>query len=179
MSRVGKKPIIIPEKTKVVYKDKVFTAEGAKGKLSQKVHDDIDVDIKENNINIIMNKEDRKTHALHGLTRALIANVVTGVSIGFERTLEINGIGYRAEAKGDTVVFNIGYSHPINFKLPEGVKAEVKKSLITLYCCDKEKLGKTAASIRSLRLPEPYKGKGIKYKEEYIKRKAGKSGAAA
>ena len=110
------------------------------------------------------------------MTRSIVASMVLGVSKGFERNLEINGIGYRAEVKGKTIVLNLGYSHPINFDLPDGISAEVDRSIIKLSGIDKQKLGQTAASIRKLRPPEPYKGKGIKYVEERIQRKAGKTG---
>jgi large subunit ribosomal protein L6 len=112
---------------------------------------------------------------LWGLTRALIANMIHGVSAGFERVLEINGLGYRAEVKGDGIELNLGYSHPIQFKLPEGIDAKIEKNIIRLSGIDKELLGFTAASIRRLRPPEPYKGKGVKYAEEHIQRKAGKT----
>ena len=176
MSRVGKQPIGIPEKAKVTYKDRVITVEGEKGKLTRAVHPAVDLDIKDNVITVTMEKENRNNLALQGLTRSLVNNMVIGVSKGFERKLEINGIGYRAEAKGKSVVFNIGYSQPVNFDLPNGIAAEVDKSIITLTGIDKELLGRTAASIRKLRPPEPYKGKGIKYVEERIQRKAGKTG---
>jgi large subunit ribosomal protein L6 len=176
MSRVGKQPIGIPEKAKVTYTDRVITVEGEKGKLTRTVHPAVDLDIKDNVITVTMEKENRNNLALQGLTRSLVNNMVIGVSKGFERKLEINGIGYRAEAKGKSVVFNIGYSQPVNFDLPNGISAEVDKSIITLTGIDKELLGRTAASIRKLRPPEPYKGKGIKYVEERIQRKAGKTG---
>ncbi|MDM8523427.1 50S ribosomal protein L6 [Desulfococcaceae bacterium HSG8] len=177
MSRVGKKPIPIPDNTKVLYEDRVITVQGEKGTLTQSVHPSVDLKIEDRVVNIIINKDDRPTHALQGLTRSLIANMITGVSSGFERVLEINGIGYRAEVSGNTVVFHLGYSHPINFGIPEGVSITVdKNNVVRLTGIDKEKLGHTAASIRRLRPPEPYKGKGIKYAEEYIQRKAGKTG---
>jgi len=176
MSRVGKQPIGIPDKAKVSYKNRVITVEGEKGKLTRTVHPAIDLDIKDNVISVTMEKENRNNRALQGLTRSLVNNMVIGVSKGFERKLEINGIGYRAEAKGKSVVFNIGYSQPVNFELPNGISAAIDKSIITLTGIDKELLGRTAASIRKLRPPEPYKGKGIKYVEERIQRKAGKTG---
>lgn len=176
MSRVGKQPIGIPDKAKVSYKNRVITVEGEKGKLTRTVHPAIDLDIKDNVISVTMEKENRNNRALQGLTRSLVNNMIIGVSKGFERKLEINGIGYRAEAKGKSVVFNIGYSQPVNFELPNGISAAIDKSIITLTGIDKELLGRTAASIRKLRPPEPYKGKGIKYVEERIQRKAGKTG---
>jgi large subunit ribosomal protein L6 len=124
-----------------------------------------------------MVSNDRISRALQGLTRSLVANMLTGVSKGFDRVLEINGIGYRAELKGKSILFNLGYSHPINFALPEGISADIEKNnVVKLSGIDKELLGRTAASIRQLRPPEPYKGKGIKYAEEYVQRKAGKTG---
>jgi len=177
MSRVGKKIIDIPAKTSVAYKDRELVVKGEKGTLSRTIHPAVDLAIKDNTISVTIDKEDRQTRSLQGLTRSLVANMVAGVSKGFEKTLEINGIGYRAEMKGKSIVLNLGYSHPIDFPLPEGISATVdKNNVIKLSGIDKEKVGQTAASIRKLRAPEPYKGKGIKYAEEYIQRKAGKTG---
>jgi large subunit ribosomal protein L6 len=177
MSRVGKKPISIPEKAKISYKDRVFTAQGEKGSLSREIHPAVDLKIEDNAINVTIENQDRKTRALQGLTRSLVANMVTGVNNGFERVLEINGIGYRAEVNGKQIVLNLGYSHPINFDIPEGISAIVEKNtILKLSGIDNEKLGHAAAAIRRLRPPEPYKGKGVKYAEEHIQRKAGKTG---
>jgi large subunit ribosomal protein L6 len=177
MSRVGKKPITVPDKTKITYKDKVITVKGEKGSLERSIHPSIDLAIEDGIINVTMAKNDRESRALQGLTRSLVANMLTGVSKGFDRVLEINGIGYRAELKGKSILFNLGYSHPINFALPEGISATIEKNnVVKLSGIDKELLGRTAASIRQLRPPEPYKGKGIKYAEEYVQRKAGKTG---
>ena len=177
MSRVGKKPISIPEKVDVSLKDRLITVKGSKGTLSRQIHDDVDLKIEDNLIKVEIRHHDRKSRALQGLTRSLVNNMVTGVSSGFERVLEINGIGYRAEVKGQSLVLNLGFSNPVNFELPEGVSASVdRNTIIKLTAIDKEKLGQTAASIRKLRPPEPYKGKGIKYAEERIIRKAGKTG---
>jgi len=177
MSRVGKKPISIPEKAKISYKDRVFTAQGEKGSLSRVIHPAVDLNIEDNAINVTIENQDRKTRALQGLTRSLVANMVTGVNNGFERVLEINGIGYRAEVNGKQIVLNLGYSHPINFDIPEGISAIVEKNtILKLSGIDNEKLGHAAAAIRRLRPPEPYKGKGVKYAEEHIQRKAGKTG---
>ncbi|PID40985.1 MAG: 50S ribosomal protein L6 [Proteobacteria bacterium] len=177
MSRVGKKEITIPAKTDIKFKDHELVVKGEKGTLARPIHPAVDLDIQDNVIRVVIGKEDRKTRALQGLTRSLVSNMVDGVSKGFERVLEINGIGYRAEMKGSTIVLNLGYSHPIDFPLPDGVSATVdKNNVIRLSGIDKEKIGQTAASIRKLRKPEPYKGKGIKYAEEYIQRKAGKTG---
>jgi large subunit ribosomal protein L6 len=177
MSRVGKKPITVPDKTKVTYKDKIITVQGEKGSLQRTIHPAIDLDISDDAINVTIQDEDRSTRALQGLTRSLVDNMLTGVSKGFDRILEIHGIGYRAELKGNGILFSLGYSHPINFQLPEGISASIEKNnVVKLFGIDKELLGRTAASIRQLRPPEPYKGKGIKYAEEYIQRKAGKTG---
>lgn len=175
MSRIGKKPVPIPEKVEVKLDGRVITVKGAKGVLYRTVHPDVSVDIGDGQVVVSITKKDKKTRSLWGTTRAHIANMVHGVSVGFERVLEINGIGYRAELKGDSIEFNIGYSHPINFHLPEGVSAKIEKSGVRLLGIDKEKLGLAASSIRALRPPEPYKGKGIKYAEEYVARKAGKT----
>jgi large subunit ribosomal protein L6 len=177
MSRVGKKEISIPEKTTIDYKNRLLTVKGQKGTLTRTVHPAVDLDIDDKTIRVTIEQEDRETRSLQGLTRSLVSNMVTGVSKGFERVLEIHGIGYRAEMKGKSIVLNLGYSHPIDFALPEGIDATVdKNNVIKLSGIDKEKVGQTAASIRKLRKPEPYKGKGVKYAEEYIQRKAGKTG---
>jgi len=177
MSRVGKKPITVPGKTKISYKDRVITVQGEKGTLTRTIHPKIDLEIEKDTITVTMEKETQENRALQGLTRSLVANMVTGVEKGFERILEINGIGYRATLSGNTLVLNLGFSHPVNFELPDGIAAKVdKNNTVTLSGINKELLGQTAASIRSLRPPEPYKGKGIKYAEEYIQRKAGKTG---
>ena len=177
MSRVGKTPIPIPDKTKITYKDRVITVQGEKGTLERTVHPAVDLKIEDGIIRVITIDDNRTSQAFRGLTRSLVANMVTGVSQGFERVLEIHGIGYRATQSDNYIEFNLGYSHPIKFDLPEGVSATVdKKNVIKLTGIDKELLGHTAASIRRLRPPERYKGKGIKYAEEYIQRKAGKTG---
>lgn len=177
MSRIGKKPIQIPDKTEIVYKDRQVKAKGPKGSLEMTVHEAVDLKIEDNEINVVIISKDRNADAFQGMTRALLANVVTGVSTGFERILEVNGIGYRVEVKGDTVVLNVGYSKPAEYKLPKGIEASVEKNQLKLSGIDKQQLGQVAAEIREIRPPEPYKGKGIKYLEEYIQRKAGKTAA--
>lgn len=177
MSRVGKKPISIPDKVKITFQSGELTVQGQKGKLSRFIHPAVKLNMENGVISVEALTTDRNSQALRGLTRSLVQNMVTGVDAGFERTLEINGIGYRAEVKGNTIVLNLGYSHPIDFRLPEGISASVERNnVVKLVGIDKELLGQTAASIRRLRPPEPYKGKGIKYAEEYIRRKAGKTG---
>ncbi|MBU4185763.1 MAG: 50S ribosomal protein L6 [Proteobacteria bacterium] len=177
MSRVGKKPIPIPDKTKILYKDGIVTIEGQKGTLSRPIHPSINLEINDDVVSVAMKNNDRNSRALQGLTRSLVANMVIGVNKGFERVLEINGIGYRATLSGNRIIFNLGYSHPIDFDLPEGVSASIERNnIIKLSGIDKEQLGHISAAIRRLRAPEPYKGKGIKYAEEYIHKKAGKTG---
>lgn len=175
MSRVGKKPIPVPEKTKITYDQGVLTVEGPKGTLTRSIHPEVKLDIGEDRVEVKVERGDKKTKALWGTTRAQVANMITGVSSGFERVLEINGIGYRAELKGRNIELHLGYSHPINFELPEGVDAQVDRGSIRLSCINKELLGFAASSIRNMRPPEPYKGKGVKYVEEQIQRKAGKT----
>ncbi|RJP83500.1 MAG: 50S ribosomal protein L6 [Desulfobacteraceae bacterium] len=176
MSRVGKKPVTIPAKVKIQYKDRIITVTGEKGSLTSTVHPAIDLAIDDKIIQVTMEKETRNNMALQGMVRSIVDNMLVGVSKGFEKSLEINGLGYRAEVKGNSIVFNLGYSHPIDFKLPEGVAASVEKSTVKLSGIDKQLIGQTAATIRKLRPPEPYKGKGIKYTAEQIQRKAGKTG---
>ena len=178
MSRVGNKPIPIPDKTKISYKDRLITVQGEKGTLSRSIHPLVDLEIEDGTVNVIMVNNDRKSRALQGLTRTLVANMITGVDKGFERILEINGIGFRAILNQRSIEFNLGYSNPILFDVPEGISVAIdRNNVIRLTGIDKEILGQTAASIRRLRPPEPYKGKGIKYAEERVRRKAGKAGA--
>ena len=177
MSRVGKKPVPIPDKTKVTFADSLLTVTGEKGTLSQAINPAIGLKIEDGVMNVTMVSEDRKSRALQGLTRSLVANMIAGVNQGFERKLEINGIGYRAELSGKQIVLHVGYSNPVTFNLPEGINAAVaKNNNIILSGIDKQKIGLAAAAIRKIRPPEPYKGKGIKYAEEHIRRKAGKTG---
>lgn len=176
MSRIGKKPIQIPGKAKVDYKDRVLTVKGDLGTLTREIHPAVELEIAENVINVKALADDRQTVAFQGMTRALVANMVTGVTEGFKKVLEINGIGYRADLKGNTITLNVGYSNPVEYDLPAGIKAEVDKSNnITISGADKQAVGQVAAEIRAVRPPEPYKGKGIKYADEHIIRKAGKA----
>jgi len=177
MSRIGKLPIVIPAGVKVSFKDSVINVEGPKGKLSRVVMEGVTIDMSGGSVVVDRVDESKNSRSAHGLTRTLIDNMVTGVTKGFEKGLEITGVGYRAEAKGDTLNLSLGYSHPINFLLPQGVNVEVEKmTKIFVRGTDKELIGQTAAKIRSFRPPEPYKGKGIKYVGESILRKAGKTG---
>ncbi len=177
MSRVGKLPIAIPQGTKVTLNGDAITVQGPKGTLSRTVHSSCTVAVETDQIVVKAQSEEKQDRAFQGLTRALLNNMVVGVTAGFEKVLEINGVGYRAEAKGNTITLNLGYSHPIEYVLPEGISADVEKQTkITVKGIDKELVGAAAAKIRSFRKPEPYKGKGIKYADERIVRKAGKTG---
>jgi large subunit ribosomal protein L6 len=178
VSRIGKKPIQIPKGVTVTLKDGTVTVKGPKGELTEKVHTDIGVEVKDGQLLVLRKSEEKKQRALHGLWRALIQNMVSGVTDGFARKLEIVGVGYRAEMKGTRLNLLLGYSHPILFAAPEGIKIEAPtQTSIIISGVHKQLVGLVAAKIRSLRPPEPYKGKGVKYEGEYIRRKAGKAAA--
>ena len=175
MSRVGRQPIPIPSGVQVTIEDRHISVKGPKGLLEWEIPQLIQA--RQDSGEVVFERPDdsRTNRALHGTARALVANMVAGVSNGFERKLEINGVGYRAALQGNALNFELGYSHPIRYELPKGISATVEKNvLITLSGIDKHLLGETAAKIRSFRPPEPYKGKGIKYQEEHIRRKVGK-----
>lgn len=179
MSRIGKRPIEIPAKVKVALQGNRISAEGPKGKGDLTLGKNVNVRVDGNQILVERPDESAEARAMHGLTRTLVNNLVTGVSTGFSKTLDINGVGFRAEVKGKELHLTLGFSHPVVFPLPEGVTAEVEKQTrLTIKSADRQVLGETAAKIRSLRPPEPYKGKGIKYADETIRRKQGKTGAA-
>ena len=180
MSRIGKLPVAIPAGVKVAVEASALRLEGPKGKLQTALPAGVEVKVEGNVLRVERRAEDRRIRALHGLTRKLIANMTQGVSQGFTRVLDINGVGYRAEVKGQEIHITLGFSHPVVFPLPAGVTAAVERQvIITLSSADRQVLGETAAKLRSLRPPEPYKGKGIKYREEVIKRKAGKAVGSA
>ncbi len=177
MSRIGKKPIAIPAGVKVALTGLTLSVQGPKGSLQRSLTDGVKVDVAADQIVVDRLGEMKNQRAVQGLTRTLVANMVDGVTKGFQRVLEINGVGYRADLKGSVLNLALGYSHPIEYPLPTGISAEVEKQTkITIKGIDKELVGATAAEIRSFREPEPYKGKGIKYAEERIIRKAGKTG---
>jgi large subunit ribosomal protein L6 len=179
MSRIGKQPIPIPQGVKIQVDGATVRAEGPKGKLAQPVPTGLTTRVADGTIFIERAGDDRRVRALHGLARALVANMVTGVKDGFERKLDIVGIGYRAQMQGKNIQLALGYSHPIIFPLPDGVTAEIDRQVaITLRGADKAVLGQTAAKLRALRKPDPYKGKGIKYANEVIRRKVGKKAGA-
>ena len=178
MSRIGKMPVVIPDKVKMTINGQTVQVEGPKGKLSHTVHAKAKVVLNGKEALVTRNGDDRLAKSVFGLTRTLVANMVTGVSTGFARTVEITGVGYRAEVKGQDLNLALGFSHPVVFKLPAGITAEVEKlTKVTLRGADKQLLGATVARLRGLRPPEPYKGKGIKYSDEIIIRKEGKTGA--
>ena len=175
MSRIGRKNIEIPKGVQVSIAGDVISAKGPKGTLKLTRHKAIEIKEEKGTLVFARKGEDGPDRAAHGLMRALVANMLTGVTQGFTRQLEINGVGYKAEIKGQMLVLSLGFSHPVEYKLPEGVTAKVDKNLLILSGIDKEQLGAAAAKVRSFRPPEPYKGKGIKYVEETIIRKAGKT----
>jgi large subunit ribosomal protein L6 len=177
MSRIGKMPIQVPAGTKIEVRDGVFVAEGPKGKVAQPVFPGFPVEVKDNVVTISRSGDSGPERSKHGLLRALLANAVNGVSSGFTKELDIVGVGYRAEVKGPVVQFALGYSHPVLFDIPEGIKIEIDRTnKITVSGADRQKVGQVAAEIRSLRRPDPYKGKGIKYTKEILRRKVGKAG---
>ena len=178
-SRIGKQPVVVPDKVTVQIADTHVTVKGPLGTLERTL---VGVTLEQADGQILVGSESetKAAKSLHGLGRALLQNMVTGVSTGFKRTLEVVGVGYRMDATGNTIKLSLGYSHPVFFVLPDGVTAELQgQTKMTLSAVDKEILGQTAAKIRSLRPPEPYKGKGVRYSDEVVRRKAGKSAARA
>jgi len=174
MSRIGKKPIKIPESVKVEVEDQKVKISGPKGELVQEVRPEIKVEIKEGEILVSPQRESNKSRAFWGLYRTLIFNKIVGVTEGFEKKLEIQGVGYRASVEGEGLVLNIGFSHPVEIKSPEGITFSVDKNIITVSGIDKAKVGEVAARIKRVRKVEPYKGKGIRYVGEKVRRKEGK-----
>ncbi len=179
MSRIGQAPIQIPQGTKVAVEGGTFTAEGPKGKVSQALFDGFPVKVEEGVVSVSRPGEAGPDRAKHGLLRSLLANAVQGVSDGFEKSLDIVGVGFRAEVKGREVHFALGFSHPVIYPIPEGIEIEVdpKANRVFVRGADKQQVGQVASEIRRLRKPDPYKGKGIKYTDEIVRRKVGKAGA--
>lgn len=177
MSRIGKKPIAVPAGVAVEVKNGLVSVKGQKGALQRPLLEGIEVDVTNTELHVKRKGDDKRSRSYHGLMRTLVANMVEGVSKGFEKKLEIVGIGYRSEVKGTSLSLYLGYSHPIDFPLPKGISAEVEKqTLVTIKGIDKELVGQVAAKIRDLRKPDPYKGKGVKYAGEVLRKKAGKTG---
>lgn len=178
MSRIGRKPIALPPGVEIKVEDRVMTVKGPKGELSQAVPEDISIDQQGEELLVTRPSDAKRHRAMHGLTRALLANMVTGVTTGFEKKLEMVGVGYRAQMQGSKLVLNLGFSHPVEIEPPAGIEFEVPAvTRITVKGIDKQLVGNTAADIRALRKPEPYKGKGLRYENEVVRRKAGKTGA--
>ncbi len=177
MSRIGRLPVVIPQGVTVdVQPGNVVTVKGPKGELTRTFSTDMTIEVKDNEIVVTRPNDLKRNKAFHGLTRALLHNMVTGVSDGFQKVLEINGVGYRATKQGNKLVLSLGYSHPIEMIDPDGVESTVEGNKITVKGISKEAVGQYAANIREKRGPEPYKGKGIKYSDEVIRRKVGKTG---
>lgn len=175
MSRIGKKPVVLPSGVSADIKDHTVKIKGPKGELSFEAHPKVNLEKKDTEILVSVRHEDNKQErALWGLTRALLNNMVTGVTTGYTKVLEINGVGYKAAVAGKKLTLNLGYSHPIEMEVPAGLEAKVEKNTITITGVDKQAVGQFAAVVRQQRPPEPYKGKGIKYSDEIIRRKAGK-----
>jgi len=177
MSRIGKQPITVPEKVQVSLDGNNIKVKGPKGELDFTAHKLVSVNQEGSEVKVTPVDTSRQARALWGLTRTLVNNMVTGVTNGFTKKLEFNGVGYRASVSGSTLNLNLGYSHPIAYELPEGISAKVEKNTIEISGISKELVGFAAAKVRSFRPPEPYKGKGIKYSDEVIIRKAGKTSA--
>lgn len=182
MSRIGKAPVTIPAGVTVTMKDSIVTVKGPKGELSQEINPNIKVSIEADTITFERPNDEKQNRAMHGLYRSLVQNMVTGVSEGYKKTLELVGVGYRVSNQGQLLEFSVGYTHNIFLQLPSEIKIETKSErnqnpLVILESCDKQLIGQVCAKIRSFRKPEPYKGKGIKFQGEVIRRKAGKSAA--
>ncbi len=176
MSRVGKMPISVPAGIKIEVKEDMVVVSGDKGSLQEKIHPEMKLTIEEGTVKVERPSDHRFHKSLHGLTRSLIQNMVTGLTEGYTRKLEIIGVGYRAELKGKAIILQLGYSHPIYFIPPEGIEVEVPvQTIVIIKGINKQVVGQVAAKIRSFRPPEPYKGKGIRYEGEYVRRKAGKA----
>ena len=178
MSRIGRKPVEIPEGVKVLIEGRDVIVEGPKGKLSRKIRPEIKISLKDGKALVEKIKDTKAAKAFHGLERQLLANMIEGVSKGYEKDLELVGLGYRVKKEGDRkLIFSLGFSHPVEFKVPEGITVEVSDNTkVNIKGIDKALVGEIAAQIRALRPPEPYKGKGIRYRDEVVRRKPGKAG---
>lgn len=176
MSRIGQKPIEIPEGVEVTIQDNTVNVKGPKGQLTKDIHHDMEVVIEDKTLTVKRPNDLKEMRSIHGTTRSIISNMIEGVQKGFEKQLEIVGVGYRAQKQGNKLVIGAGYSHPVEIEAIEGIEFDVPSNTeITVKGIDKELVGAVAASIRAIRVPEPYKGKGIRYKGEYVRRKEGKT----
>lgn len=178
MSRIGKKPILIPENVEVKIEGQKVIVKGPKGELSKEIRPEIKVEIKEGKILVSPQRETKQTKAFWGLTRTLLANAIEGVTVGFEKKLQIEGLGFRANLEEDNLVLKVGFTNPIKLKTPEGIRFSIEKNIIIVSGIDKELVGQVAAKIRKVKPPEPYKGKGIRYLGEVVRKKVGKKVAA-
>lgn len=179
MSRIGNKVIAVPSGVELKLAESTLSVKGPKGELSEALPPEIEVTIENDEIKFAPKQEKTDTRALHGLARSLVNNMVTGVTTGWAKELEIQGVGYRAEAKGKVLNLLLGFSHPVNMDVPEGLSVSVENNTkVKIEGIDKQQVGQFAANVRSLRPPEPYKGKGVRYSDEYVRRKVGKTGAA-
>jgi len=179
MSRIGKKPVAIPDGVEIEINGNVVTVKGPKGELKREIRPEVRVEKKDNQILLAPAKKSKKTKAFWGLFRTLIFNMIKGVKEGYEKKLEIKGVGYKANLEGEDLILNVGYSHPVRIKKPEGITFSVERNIITISGIDKELVGQIAAKIRKVRKPEPYKGKGIRYLGEEVRRKVGKKAVGA
>jgi len=180
MSRIGKKIIIVPEGIDVKIEGDEFVAKSAKGELRQKLHPKVRIEIKDKQISIkVEDPNNERQKALWGLFGSLIKNMILGLKQGFEKKLEVNGVGYKVSLQGDKLILNLGFSHPVEYKLPKGISGAVDKNIITLSSIDRQLVGETAAQLRQIRKPDPYKGKGIKYADEILRKKVGKAAVKA
>lgn len=177
MSRIGNTPVVVPSGVTVTVTADTMSAKGPKGQLSRPLPSHVEVKIEGDQVLVSRVNDSKPARARHGLTRSLIQNLVTGVSEGYTKSLEIIGVGYRAQSKGNTLELNLGYSHPINYAVPAGIEIKVQKTVIHVHGMDKELVGQTAAEIRRFRQPDAYKGKGVRYVGEHIRLKAGKAGS--
>ena len=178
MSRIGKKPVTLPKGVTLDLQGQVVAVKGPKGELRRTLHPEMQLSLADGNFTVARPSEDKKHKALHGLTRTLVQNMVDGVAKGFNKTLEIQGVGYKAEAKPYGVNLIVGFSHPVKYEAPKGIKISVENNTtVKIEGADKEAVGQVAAELRAVRPPEPYKGKGIRYQGEQVRRKAGKTGA--
>lgn len=176
MSRIGRLPVEIPKGVQVAISGALVTVEGPKGKLAQTLNPLVNIEIEDGRAIVQRKNDSKQARSYHGLYRKLLSNMVTGVSSGFSKTLLINGVGFRAEVKGKTLVLNLGYSNPIEYMFEDGIDIVVDNNKITISGANRERVGQVSAEIRSVRPPEPYKGKGVRYENEHVRRKVGKSG---
>ena len=179
MSQIGKKPIEIPEKVEVKIEGRAILVRGPKGELSREILPEINVALQDKNLLVSPKIKTKRAKAFWGLTRTLIDNLIKGVTVGYEKKLEMKGVGYRANTEGNDIILHLGFSHPVKIESPEGIKFLVEKNIITVSGIDKELVGQIAAKIRRVRPPEPYKGKGVRYLGELVRRKVGKKAATA